>query len=100
MNLPLTFEFHISKAARERYQFDESLFGLSGNVVFANFHAARVFAQRMNAQRDLVRFPEQAVKSGQITAMGLIDGASVSPASQSPGPRQSPGLAGRQNRCR
>ncbi|MBN1666248.1 MAG: alpha-amylase, partial [Anaerolineales bacterium] len=73
MNLPLTFEFHISKTARERYQFDDTLFGLSGNVVFANFHAARLFAQKMNAQRDLVRFPERAVKAGQITAMGLID---------------------------
>ncbi len=68
-----TFEFHISRAMRERYRFDQVLFSLSGNVVFANFHAARVFAQRMNARRDLARFPEQAVKAGQINAMGLID---------------------------
>jgi len=27
----------------------------------------------MNTQRDLIRFPEQAVKAGQINAMGLID---------------------------
>ncbi len=27
----------------------------------------------MNQRRDLVRFPEQAVKAGQINAMGLID---------------------------
>src|SRR5436309_1172330 len=46
---------------------------LIGNVVFANFHAARVFAQRINDKRDLVNFPEQAVKAGQINAMGLID---------------------------
>ena len=66
-------EFHISRAARDRYQFDESLFSLSGNVVFANFHAARVFALKINQTQDLVRFPEQAVKAGQINAMGLID---------------------------
>ncbi|RLC91556.1 MAG: glucose-1-phosphate adenylyltransferase [Chloroflexi bacterium] len=66
-------EFHVSRKARDLYQFDQSLFSLSGNVIFANFHAARVFAQRMNARRDLVRFPEQAVKAGQINAMGLID---------------------------
>ena len=66
-------EFHISRYARVRYQFDESLFSLSGNVIFANFHAARVFAQNMNRKRDLVNFPEQAVKPGQINAMGLID---------------------------
>jgi glycosidase len=46
---------------------------LSGNVIFANFHAARLFAQKINAQRDLARFPEQAVKAGQLNALGLID---------------------------
>jgi hypothetical protein len=66
-------EFHISRAARERYQFDQTLFALSGNVIFANVHAARLFAQKMNAKRDLVRFPEQAVRAGQINAMGLVD---------------------------
>jgi glycosidase len=66
-------EFHVSRRSRDRYQFDQALFQLSGNVVFANFHAARVFAQRMNEKRDLVNYPEQAVKAGQINAMGLID---------------------------
>ncbi len=66
-------EFHISRQCRDRYQFDDALFGLTGNVVFANFHAARRFAQKMNQQRDLARHPEQAVAAGQINAMGLID---------------------------
>jgi glycosidase len=66
-------EFHISRRARDNYQFDQSLFALSGNVIFANFHAVRVFAQAMNRRRDVVRFPEQAVRAGQINAMGLID---------------------------
>jgi glycosidase len=66
-------EFHISRIARDRYQFDLSLYGLSGNVIFANFHAARLFAQRMNQKRDLISFPERAVRAGQINAMGLID---------------------------
>jgi glycosidase len=66
-------EFHISRRARDRYQFDQSLFALSGNVIFADFRAGRLFAQRMSEQRDLVRFPEQAVRAGQINAMGLID---------------------------
>lgn len=66
-------EFHISREARDRYQFDETLFSLSGNVIFPNFHAVRVFAQKMNEKRDLVRFPERAVKAGQINAMGMID---------------------------
>jgi hypothetical protein len=68
-----TFEFHVSRRARDRLQFDDGLFTITGNVVFANFQAARTFAQKMNDQRDLVSFPEQAVKPGQISAMGLID---------------------------
>jgi len=66
-------EFHISRTARDHYQFDESLFSISGNVVLANFLAARVLAQKMNAKRDLARFPEQAIKAGELNAMGLID---------------------------
>ena len=66
-------EFHVSRQARDCYQFDQSLFTLSGNVLFANFYAARLFAQKMNEQRDLISFPEQAVQAGQINAMGLID---------------------------
>ena len=63
-------EFHISRQARDLYQFDESLYALNGNVVFANFHAVRVFVQKMNARKNLVSFPEQAVKAGQINALG------------------------------
>jgi len=66
-------EFHISRQARDLYQFDENLYALNGNVVFANFHAVRIFVQKMNARKNLVSFPEQAVKAGQINAMGLID---------------------------
>ncbi|MGD9028396.1 MAG: alpha-amylase family glycosyl hydrolase [Anaerolineae bacterium] len=66
-------EFHVSREMRDLYDFDQTLFALSGNVIFANFHAARVFAQKMNQRRDLVRYPERAVRAGQINAMGLID---------------------------
>jgi glycosidase len=66
-------EFHVSREARDLYDFDESLFTLTGNVIFVNFHAARVFAQKMNQRRDLMRYPERAVRAGQINAMGLID---------------------------
>ena len=65
-------EFHVSRLARDRYQFDEFLFATNGEVIFANFHAARVFAQKMNARRDLVSFPEQAIRASQINALGLI----------------------------
>ncbi|MHB9022754.1 MAG: alpha-amylase family glycosyl hydrolase [Armatimonadota bacterium] len=66
-------EFHVSRNARDRYEFDQALFATNGDVIFANFHAARVFAQKMNGKRDLINYPEQAIKAGQINAMGLID---------------------------
>ncbi len=66
-------EFHISRDARLKYQFHESLFQSNGNVIFANFHAARIFAQLMNEKRDVIRLPEQSVRAGQLNAMGLID---------------------------
>src|SRR4030042_783549 len=72
-NLTPIYEFHISRQARDRYKFDELLFGMTGNVIFANFHGARLFASKMNAQRDVINFPERAVRPGQINAMGLID---------------------------
>jgi glycosidase len=69
-------EFHISRKARERYQFAESLFSYSGNVIFANVAACREFAYRMNTVRDAERHPELSVHAGQLYAMGLIDEAS------------------------
>jgi glycosidase len=69
-------EFHIARKARERYQFAESLFSYSGNVVFANVAACREFAYRINKVREVEKHPEQAVHAGQLYAMGLIDEAS------------------------
>lgn len=66
-------EFHVSRASRDRYDFDQALFATNGNVIFANFSAARLFAAKINAKRDLTRNPEQAVKAGQINAVGLLD---------------------------
>ena len=66
-------EFHVSRRAREVYGLDETLFAVSGNVVFADFHAARVFAHSMNQRRELLQFPERAVSASQIHALGLID---------------------------
>jgi glycosidase len=69
-------EFHISRKARERYKFAESLFSYTGNVVFANMAACREFAQRINTVREVEKHPERAVHAGQLYAMGIIDEAS------------------------
>jgi glycosidase len=69
-------EFHISRSARNRYSFAETLFSFNGNVVFANVAASRRFAHRMNQVRDAERHPERVVHAAQLYAMGLIDEAS------------------------
>jgi glycosidase len=69
-------EFHISRLARDRYQFAELLFSYTGNVVFANLSACRKFAHRMNQVREADNHPERTVHAGALYAMGLIDEAS------------------------
>ncbi len=69
-------EFHISRSARERYQFPDTLFSYNGNVVFANMGACRAFAHRMNQVREADKYPDRAVHAGSLFAMGLIDEAS------------------------
>src|SRR5947209_12655389 len=73
MNLPPRFEFHVSRAARDRYRFEEELFSFNGNVLFANVAACRRFTERMNRQRDVERHPERTVHPGALNAMALID---------------------------
>jgi glycosidase len=68
-----TVEFHVSRAARERYAFEERLFSLRGRAIFPDFAASRRFAQQINAKRDIEADPGSAVRAGDINAMGLID---------------------------
>ena len=67
------YEFHVSRFARDKYAFNQSLFTFNGNVVFADFLAARQFTQKINSTKDLINFPEQAVHASDINAIGLID---------------------------
>ncbi len=68
-----TREFHVSCAVRDACDLPDTLFASTGNVVFADFRAAREFAYRLNRTRDLARFPERAVSASRIYALGLID---------------------------
>src|SRR5688500_14731013 len=69
----LPFEFHVSRRARDRYNFDQTLFATDGNVIFADLGQVRRFAHAMNSVRDVARFPETAIRAGQLGAMGLVD---------------------------
>jgi glycosidase len=61
------YEFHVSRKAREKYHLDETLFALNGNVILADFAAARRFADSMTRVRG------SFVPASAINAMGLID---------------------------
>jgi glycosidase len=69
----VAFEFHVSKAARDRYEFDRALFQTSGNVIIPDFPAARLFARKMNELADTSRYPGRVVHAAELNAMGLID---------------------------
>jgi len=63
------YEFHIAKQIRQKYNFDESLFSLTGNVVFANFYQVRLFVQKINEKRNV----EDHLSPGEVNAAGLLD---------------------------
>jgi glycosidase len=73
MEVVPTFEFHVSRVARERYQFDDIFFSIAGSTVFVNIAAARQFAHRMNEVRQAHLHPERTVFPGSLAVMGLID---------------------------
>ena len=65
-------EFHVSRACRTRFQFNQALFSVSGNVILADYQAVRIFAQKMNEGRGQDAAPG-TVRAGSLNAMGLID---------------------------
>src|ERR1043166_3522078 len=67
------FEFHIARAARDRYGFADRLFSVTGNVVMADLAASRELAHRMNTVRDAARHADRTVNPGALNAMGLLD---------------------------
>ncbi len=60
-------EIHVSRQARDKYQFDEGLFSPAGRAAVADFAAARQFAEVLSAHRT------SPVPASDINAMGLLD---------------------------
>ncbi|MBQ0002825.1 MAG: alpha-amylase [Treponema sp.] len=66
-------EFHVSKEVRDRCQFSNLLYSITGDVVISDMKAVRVFTQKLNAYLDKIGLKEKRVSAGSINAMGLID---------------------------
>lgn len=61
--------FHMRRKVRQRYGLSDTIFGLNGNVILMNHSSVREFIARANAKRSR----QQALKPGEINAIGLID---------------------------
>jgi hypothetical protein len=66
-------EFHISRAARDRYQASDVLFNFVGNVIFGDLGSSRELAFRMTEVRTAENPDADPVNPGALFAMGLID---------------------------
>lgn len=66
------FDFHISRAAREKYKIEKSLFSLTGKVILADYQQTRILSERINSVRREEGNVNQFVTAGQVNALGLL----------------------------
>ncbi|MBL7047071.1 MAG: glycogen/starch synthase [Candidatus Marinimicrobia bacterium] len=74
------FEIHISRGARDRYNFDHFLFATDGEVIFKDFKAVRYFTKKLIQidnkekpfEQSILRQSSAQVYASDIYAMGLI----------------------------
>ena len=64
--------FHVNRLARERFGLSKELFSITGNVVFADFAAAKNFAHKLNSKYAAEK-SKKHITPGNLYAMGLID---------------------------
>ncbi len=63
----------ISRDARNKYEFAEFKFSEKGNIEFnGNIHLVRMFVQKLNKKRDLINYPEIAIRIGEFNGMTLM----------------------------
>jgi glycosidase len=67
----IKFDFHISRAAREKYKIEQSLFSITGKIIIADYHQSRILSEKINSKRR-EEGNDQFVTAGQINALGLL----------------------------
>ena len=68
----VTSELPLRAVARERYAFPEGRIGAQGALQVQNLGAAQTLAKNVNDARDAKRFPESAVRAGELYAAALV----------------------------
>jgi len=63
----------ISRDARNKYELNDFKLSERGNIEFeGDIHLVRLFVQKLNQKRDLINYPELAVRIGEFNGMALI----------------------------
>ena len=63
----------ISRDARNKYELNDFKFTERGNIEFeGDTHLVRLFVQKINQKRDLINYPELAVRIGEFNGMALM----------------------------
>ena len=68
----IKFDFHVRKTARQKYQFETSLFSISGDLIIASFRQVRTLAGKINDMRKSEGKHDDLITAGQLNAVGLI----------------------------
>ena len=68
----ITFEFHTSFNARKKYELEDNLFTLTGDLIVADFNQARKLAYKINQVRKTENEQHNLTTPGQVNALGLI----------------------------
>jgi glycosidase len=61
------FNFHITEKSRKKYNFDEPLFSIKGDVIFSDFKKLHRFVNDFNNHR------MKPLPAGEFNAMGILD---------------------------
>ena len=63
----------ISRDARNKYELNDFKLSERGNIEFeGDIHLVRLFVQKLNQKRDLINYPELAVRIGEFNGMALM----------------------------
>ena len=63
----------ISRDARNKYKLNDFKFTERGNIEFeGDTHLVRLFVQKLNQKRDLINYPEIAIRIGEFNGMALM----------------------------
>ncbi|BDQ01596.1 alpha-amylase family glycosyl hydrolase [Ignavibacterium sp.] len=68
----ITYYFHVSAHSRKKYQFEDHLFSLQGDLIVADFKTARLLSDKINKVRKEEGRHYELVTAGQINALGLL----------------------------